>query len=190
MADRLTQLQDAIDNSGLTARKQLTLMYASINYIKTRHPYGEIPGQPSQAPPPAPLPAPTQPSAPHGLTNGDASALEPNGPAHSAAPAPAAPNQEQPLEQRDGSPPPERPDAFNAALHELARDLVLQEQQIELLINSLPGLGNSEVSQELRMRELEAELREVEVARAGAEEERERMVDALGELLAGTRRVH
>jgi len=40
------------------------------------------------------------------------------------------------------------------------------------------------------MRELEAELREVEVARAEAEEERERMVDALGELLAGTRRVH
>ncbi|TKA45736.1 hypothetical protein B0A54_03421 [Friedmanniomyces endolithicus] len=170
--------------------KQLTLMYASINYIKTRHPYGEIPGQPSQAPPPAPPPAPTQPSASHGLTNGDGPTTEPNGPAHSAAVPPAAPVQEQTLEQRDGSPPPERPDAFNAALHELARDLVLQEQQIELLINSLPGLGNSEVSQESRMRELEAELREVEVARAGAEEERERMVDALGELLAGTRRVH
>ncbi|KAK1064331.1 RNA polymerase II mediator complex subunit [Friedmanniomyces endolithicus] len=182
MADRLTQLQDAIDN-------QLTLMYASINYIKTRHPYGEIPGQPSQAPPPAPLPAPPHAPPSQSLTNGDGPTTEPNGPAHSAAP-PAAPVQEQPLEQRDGSPPPERPDAFNAALHELARDLVLQEQQIELLINSLPGLGNSEVSQERRMRELEAELREVEVARAEAEEERERMVDALGELLAGTRRVH
>jgi len=165
-------------------------MYASINYIKTRHPCGEIPGQPSQAPPPAPLPAPAPAPPQQGLTNGDASALEPDGPAHSAPAAPAAPVQEQPREQRDGSPPPERPDAFNAALHELARDLVLQEQQIELLINSLPGLGNSEVSQESRMRELGAELREVEVARAEAEEGRERMVDALGELLAGTRRVH
>ncbi len=170
--------------------KQLTLMYASINYIKTRHPYGEIPGQPSQAPPPAPLPAPPHAPPSQSLTNGDGPALEPNGPAHSAAAPAAAPVQEFSLEQRDGSPPPERPDAFNAALHELARDLVLQEQQIELLINSLPGLGNSEVSQESRMRELEAELREVEVARAEAEEERERMVDALGELLAGTRRVH
>ncbi|KAK0275404.1 RNA polymerase II mediator complex subunit [Friedmanniomyces endolithicus] len=183
MADRLTQLQDAIDN-------QLILMYASINYIKTRHPYGEILGQPSQAPPPAPLSTPPHAPASQSLTNGDGPAIEPNGPAHAAAAPPLAPAPGQQVEQRDGSPPPERPDAFNAALHELARDLVLQEQQIELLINSLPGLGNREVSQESRMRELEAELRKVEVARAEAEAEREKMVDALGELLAGTRRVH
>ncbi|TKA82681.1 hypothetical protein B0A55_01485 [Friedmanniomyces simplex] len=183
MADRLTQLQDAIDN-------QLTLMYASINYIKTRHPYGEIPGQPSQAPPPAPLPAPPQPAPSQSLTNGDAPPSQPNGPAQPAPPPQAAPAPEQQPDQRDGSPPPERPDTFNAALHELARDLVLQEQQIELLINSLPGLGNSEASQERRMRELDAELREVERERAEAEEQREGMVDALGEVLAGTRRVH
>ena len=42
-------------------------------------------------------------------------------------------------------------------MRDMARDLVLQEQQIEVLINHLPGLGNSEESQVRRMRELEAE---------------------------------
>ncbi|KAK3074784.1 RNA polymerase II mediator complex subunit [Teratosphaeriaceae sp. CCFEE 6253] len=176
MADRLTQLQDAIDN-------QLTLMFASINYAKTRHPYGDLPGQPSQAPPPAPLPS-SQPAAPLTLTNGGAPQSQPNG---TAEPAPPAANHEP--AERPPSPPPERPEAFNAALHELAQDLVLQEQQIEMLINSLPGLGNSEASQERRMRELEIELLEAEAERVVAEEVRERLVDLLGEVLAGTRRV-
>ncbi|KAK3661163.1 RNA polymerase II mediator complex subunit [Elasticomyces elasticus] len=187
MADRLTQLQDAIDN-------QLTLMYASINYIKTRHPYGDIPGQPSQAPPPAPLPVAAPLAASESLPNGNQPAQQPNGPAQTAvsqavATAQPAASEQQREQQALAEPPPERPEAFNTALHELARDLVLQEQQIELLINSLPGLGNSEANQERRMRELEAELREVEMERAKAEDERERMVDALGEVLAGTRRV-
>ena len=71
----------------------------------------------------------------------------------------------------------------------MARDLILTEQRAEILINSLPGIGNSEQDQERRMRELEVELRRVEADRAKAEDEREKMVDVLGEMLVGVRRV-
>ncbi|KAK5112356.1 hypothetical protein LTR62_004319 [Meristemomyces frigidus] len=175
MADRLTQLQDALDN-------QMTLMYATINYIKTRHPYADIPGQPSQAPEPVALPVingtTSQPTS-----NGHSS--QPNGPARGTEAAPT--NDEQAT--RTGSPRPEQPSTFNAALHELARDLVLQEQQIEILINSLPGLGSSEESQTRRMRELEAELRVVEEERLQAEKKREAMIKRLGDVLTRTQRV-
>jgi mediator of RNA polymerase II transcription subunit 21 len=149
-------------------------MYASLNYIQTRHPYGEIPGQPSQAPQPQPNTTPVNSAAPN-------SALSlPNGHAH----AQNAQNAEPP-----STPPPEDPHTFDAALRELARDLVLKEQQIEYLINSLPGLGNSEADQEKRMRELERELREVEAERARAEVEREALVEGLGQVLVGVKRV-
>ncbi|WPG97383.1 hypothetical protein R9X50_00015800 [Acrodontium crateriforme] len=153
MADRLTQLQDCLDEIN-------TLMYATLNYIQTRHPYGEIPGQPSQGPDPAPL------------ANGDASQSAANQP-----------------EDRPGTPPPEHPEAFKAALHELAQGLVLKEQQMEILINSLPGLGASESDQERRMQELAAELQEVEKERAVAEEEKEQMVETLGALVVKVGRI-
>lgn len=44
-------------------------MYASLNYIQQKHPYGDIPGQPSQAEPPAPAP-----STAKIMTNGDGTA--------------------------------------------------------------------------------------------------------------------
>jgi mediator of RNA polymerase II transcription subunit 21 len=137
-------------------------MYASIHYIQTKHPYGEIPGQPSQAPTGDPPPS--------------ASTALPNGPAN--------PQQGQ----KEAEEPPDEPHVFDAALRELARDLVLKEQQIELLIHSLPGLGNSEADQVKRMRELEKELREVEAERAKAETEREALVDGLGKVLVGVKR--
>ena len=59
----------------------LTQMYASLNYIQQKHPYGDFPGQPSQAEPPAPAPKTTQ-----ALTNGDGAtagnATEANGTAN------------------------------------------------------------------------------------------------------------
>ena len=148
-------------------------MYASLSYIQTRHPYGEIPGQPIQAPEPEPV----RSSASNG-----------------AAPAPvgALPNGEsshQQASERASSPAPEAPESFNSAMHELARDLMLKEQQIEILINSLPGIGNSEADQEKRMRELEAELREVEMERTKAEDKKGRMADLLGQIIVGAKRV-
>jgi mediator of RNA polymerase II transcription subunit 21 len=74
-------------------------------------------------------------------------------------------------------------------MHELARDLVLKEQQVEILINSLPGIRSSEADQERRMRELEFELREVEAERAKAETEREALVEGLGRVIGGVKRV-
>lgn len=165
--------------------QQMTLMYAAVNFIQSRSPYGQIDGQPNQAPAsyPPPTSGPNTAVAPHAVSP------QPNG--ELSSPPQPQPQQQAsgPSQQSPGSPPPDAPDDFNAALHELAQSLVLQEQQIEYLINSLPGLGNSEESQTRRMRELEAELRQVEQERARAEEVKERMVDVVGEVLAGIKRV-
>lgn len=161
-------------------------MYAALNYVQTHHPYGNIPGQPSQAPASAPISAPNSAvpqSAISQPTNGNTS-QQANGVSH-----PSQQPVEQQEEARPGTPPPDRPEVFDHALRELAQGLVLQEQQMEVLINSLPGLGSSEANQVRRMRELEAELREVEAERARAEEEREGMVDVLGEVLGRVKRV-
>ena len=148
-------------------------MYASLSYIQSRHPYGDIPGQPSQAPQ-ASAAINTVPNSAVSLANGDQ---------HQFGQQPQQPG------ERVATPPPENPEIFDAALRELARDLVLKEQQIEYLINSLPGIGNSEADQEKRMRELEIELREVEAERTKAEEEREALVEGLGRVIVGTKRV-
>lgn len=73
----------------------------------------------------------------------------------------------------EGLPPrPDSPRTFSARQRELARDLIIKEQQIEYLISVLPGIGSSEAEQEKRIRELERELR-------GVEEERQRRVKEL-----------
>lgn len=64
---------------------------------------------------------------------------------------------------------------FASRQRELARDLVIKEQQIEYLISVLPGIDSSEEQQERRIKELEKELR-------GAEEEREERMRELGRL--------
>ena len=62
-------------------------------------------------------------------------------------------------------PTPDSPRTFASRQRELARDLVIKEQQIEYLISVLPGIGSSEKEQEGRIRELEKELRVVEEER-------------------------
>lgn len=184
MADRLTQLQDCIDvvcalshtNRThvllLTVVSQLnTQMFASLNYVHTRHPYGNIPGQPSQAPQSAGVQENGAPAA-----NGDSQQQQQQGDGPTGS-------------HEAGTPTPETQDAFTAALRELAQDLVLQEQQIEIIVNQLPGIGSSEADQERRMRELEAEMRVVEEQRAKKEVEREQMVDLLGEVIGRVKRV-
>ncbi|KAI7267647.1 hypothetical protein KC345_g7883 [Hortaea werneckii] len=169
MTDRLTQLQDAIDN-------MLTLQFTLQIYNQTRHPYADIPGQLSQAP------KETKTEAGQ-LTNGDTTTQQPNGPSQPQQQA----QQEGPEEEKP--PVPDTPENFERALRELAQAMVLQEQQMEVLINSLPGLERSEAEQVQRMKALEAELREVEAERVKAEEERVKMLDALGGVMVGARRV-
>jgi mediator of RNA polymerase II transcription subunit 21 len=62
-------------------------------------------------------------------------------------------------------PMPDPPALFAYRQKELARDLIIKEQQIEYLISRLPGIGSSEAEQEARIRELEGELRHVHVER-------------------------
>src|SRR5271154_5544980 len=63
-------------------------------------------------------------------------------------------------------------DVFKAGQRELAQDLILREQQIELLISVLPGLENSEKDQEQTIRQLEEELKAAEERRREAVKEK------------------
>ncbi|MCJ1368116.1 RNA polymerase II mediator complex subunit [Acarospora aff. strigata] len=131
MADRLTQLQDCLDQLA-------TQFYASIRYITTHHDS---------------LPLPTEPK----------------------------------LNPEDAT--PDSPQTFAAAQRELARDLVLKEQQIEYLISVLPGIGTSEREQQERLRVLERELREAEEERGKAVREKEEVLERLDRVIRRVRRV-
>ncbi|KAL4910068.1 mediator complex, subunit Med21 [Aspergillus multicolor] len=178
MADILTQLQTCLDQLA-------TQFYATIGYLTTYHDNSPA------IPPPIPTAAPALAKIQRNSTNPPipasaaailsqsspsvaAGAVTPGPPAPSAIPgaeggeAGAAPGAGE-----EGLPPrPDSPRTFAARQRELARDLVIKEQQIEYLISVLPGIGTSEQEQERRIRELEGELREVE-------EERERKVREL-----------
>ncbi|CAF9942546.1 MAG: RNA polymerase II mediator complex subunit [Alectoria fallacina] len=68
---------------------------------------------------------------------------------------------------------PDTPTAFASAQRELAQDLLLKTKQIEYLISVLPGVESSQEKQEVRIAELDVELREALEERKKAEEERE-----------------
>lgn len=114
-----------------------------------------------------------------------------------AAQSPVPPPTQQPgaepgaVEGEDPSllPQPDSQRTFAARQRELARDLIIKEQQIEYLISVLPGIGASEAEQEARIRELETQLREVEKERLAKAEEltqlRGRLEDVLGAVSVG-----
>jgi mediator of RNA polymerase II transcription subunit 21 len=145
-------------------------MYASLNYIQQKHPYGDFPGQPSQAEPPAPAPKTAQ-----ALTNGDSAtagnATEANGTANVKE---EKDDKKEEDKKADGAPThiPDQPEVFEATMREMARSLILQEQKAEILINSMPGIGHSEENQKARMVVLMEELKQVEGERAKAEDDR------------------
>jgi mediator of RNA polymerase II transcription subunit 21 len=149
-------------------------MYASLNYIQLKHPYAVIEGQPSQAP----EPSETRDATNAGDSTNATSGIQVNGTA----------NPQNDLSD-PSTPSPESSEIFQNALREIAQDLVVKEQQIEHLINSLPGLGNSESDQERRMRELEVELRNVQAVRESKEAEREELIDMLGKVITKVKRV-
>lgn len=161
----------------------LVQSYAGLHYIEHHHPYADIPGQPSQAPPTVsasdPEPAPdTKANETTALTNGNTTAT--------------TSNTQEPPKQEEKDEPSDKPhsrEEFTASLRELAQGLVLKEQQIEYLIQSLPGIGSSEQDQERRIKELQEELRVVEKERREKEVVRESLVEGLGKVLVGGRRV-
>jgi mediator of RNA polymerase II transcription subunit 21 len=119
------------------------------------------------------------------------------GAAAGAAQSPVPPPTQQPgaepgaVEGEDPSllPQPDSPRTFAARQRELARDLIIKEQQIEYLISVLPGIGASEAEQEARIRELETQLREVEKERVAKADElnllRGRLENVLGAVSVG-----
>lgn len=79
-------------------------------------------------------------------------------------------------------------EVFQAGQLELARDLIVKEQQIEYLISSLPGLENSERDQEKMIRDLEEELKVAEAQRLEAIKEKDDVLAKLDQVLRTIRR--
>ncbi|CAG7943295.1 unnamed protein product [Penicillium salamii] len=188
MADILTQLQTCLDQLA-------TQFYATLGYLTTYH---------DNAPttPPAhvadAVPAlakitknSSSPPVPAAIANkaGGAAAVAGNASPPAAHPqqpgaAPAAIGEDPNL-----PPAPDSPRTFASRQRELARDLIIKEQQIEYLISVLPGISMSEAEQEGRIRELEVELRGVEIERVGKVRElrklRARLENVLGAVSTG-----
>ncbi|KAF7715543.1 Uncharacterized protein PECH_004751 [Penicillium ucsense] len=189
MADILTQLQTCLDQLA-------TQFYATLGYLNTYHdnsPATPPPGIPNAAPALAKMSKnTTSPPVPASIA-----ASAGAGAAAGAAQSPVPPPTQQPgaepgaaeIEETNALPRPDSPLTFAARQRELARDLIIKEQQIEYLISVLPGIGASEREQEARIRELEVQLREVEKERAAKATElmqlRSRLEDVLGAVSTG-----
>ncbi len=79
-------------------------------------------------------------------------------------------------------------DVFKAGQLELAQDLIVKEQQIELLISLLPGLENSEKDQEEAIKQLEEELKAAEEERKAAHQEKQEVLAKLEKVIRSVRR--
>lgn len=66
--------------------------------------------------------------------------------------------------------------------------MIVREQQIELLISTLPGLENTTGDQQKRIAELEEELKKEEAKRAEAVKEKDVMLQKLEEVIRSIRR--
>jgi mediator of RNA polymerase II transcription subunit 21 len=127
-------------------------MNASLKYIKFRAPPGAIAGQPL-----------LETFAEVEAKN--SSAQNPSNPSQPPTESIAPPTQEE----------------YQNDIKEMSRDMVLKEQQLEVLIASLPGLNTSESEQVERMKALEAELAGLEGERVEAVREKERLVGRVEE---------
>ncbi|EMT60641.1 Mediator of RNA polymerase II transcription subunit 21 [Fusarium odoratissimum] len=67
-------------------------------------------------------------------------------------------------------------------------DLIVKEQQIEVLISSLPGLDNSEMDQERYIKELEEDLKIAEAQRQEAIKEKDQILSELDSVIRSIRR--
>lgn len=101
----------------------------------------------------------------------------------------AAQNSTQVVQTND--PPPTLPtkEQFEEDLKEMAKDLVVKSQQIELLIANLPGVNSSEAEQVQRMKDLEKELEELEGERLQAVQAKEALLKKVEEKIVGVGRV-
>ena len=173
MTDKLTQLQDCLD-------QLLDRMYATVHYVGTYHSYAGIEGQTDQNPWTQPPQDSQQPPAAAPQRQGSLSGT-----------AQQAQSKQQQAEGGDGD-GGERPHdaaAFARNLALLSQDLVLKEQQIEAVVDALPGVGRSQEHQERRIAELESQLQKLGPARERAAREREALERRLESAVLGVRRV-
>ncbi|KZM22464.1 hypothetical protein ST47_g6357 [Ascochyta rabiei] len=96
----------------------------------------------------------------------------------------------QPTQTNEPAPPahPTKQE-FNKDLKEMAEDLVVKSQQIEMLIANLPGVHSSEAEQVQRMKELERELEELESERLQAVKDKELLLTKVEEKIMGVGRM-
>lgn len=71
---------------------------------------------------------------------------------------------------------------------ELSRDLIVKEQQMEVLISTLPGLDNSQEDQERHIRDLEEDLKTAQTQRVEAIKERDNILTELDAIIRSLRR--
>ncbi|TVY46494.1 Mediator of RNA polymerase II transcription subunit [Lachnellula occidentalis] len=90
--------------------------------------------------------------------------------------------------QREPDIEPVSAEEFKAGQKELAQDLIMKEQQIELLISVLPGLDNSEKDQERMIMQLEDELKVAEENRREAVKEKEEVLARLEGVIRSVKR--
>ncbi|OAL47565.1 hypothetical protein IQ07DRAFT_646493 [Pyrenochaeta sp. DS3sAY3a] len=167
MSDILTQIQDELD-------RLLNMMSSDLAYIRNNAPPSVPPGQrrlDSFAEVEARTAAESKqqqssnPSQPTQATESTQQATQPTHPA--------------PLTQEQ----------FQADIKLMARDIVQKEQQLELLIASLPGLKSSEKEQVERMKALEREMEELEGEGEKAVREKEVLLKMVEEKIMGVGRV-
>ena len=101
----------------------------------------------------------------------------------------ATQNATQPAPPSDAAPALPTKEQFEGDLKEMAKDLVVKSQQIELLIANLPGVNSSEAEQVQRMKELERELEDLEGERLRAVEQKEQLLKRVEEKIMGMGRV-
>lgn len=101
----------------------------------------------------------------------------------------ATQNSGHPVQASEPAPAQPSKDEFNKDLKEMAEDLVLKSQQIEMLIANLPGVNSSEAEQVQRMKELERELEHLEGERLQAVKDKELLLMKVEEKIMGVGRM-
>ncbi|EZF32351.1 hypothetical protein H109_04230 [Trichophyton interdigitale MR816] len=187
MADILTQLQTCLDQLA-------TQFYATLCYLTTYHDHS-----PAIPPPNVPTAIPQLKKIPKNAPPNTPAAQPASGQAQGQDQKEQTPQQQQQQQQqqqggeaqeqnKDLPPRPDSPNTFAQRQRELARDLIIKEQQIEYLISVLPGIGSSEAEQEARIRQLADELREAERIRRRKRKQMKKLAERVDGLLEAVSR--